>query len=109
MSLRDSARTAGASIGATILVVVIVAVVVAAGFALWSFFGPLAANTQREINHNSQQYQDAQIAEAEILIDGILKSGDEGQKEILVARFCTTYDRIIDPPTDLVIAASKYC
>jgi hypothetical protein len=109
MSFRDGARTAGGSLAVTLLVVVIIAVITALFFGLWALFAPLVSSTQREVNYNSQQYQDAQIAEAESLIDGILKSADEGQKEILTARFCTTYGRIIDPPTDLVIAASKFC
>ena len=104
-NLGEGARiTGGVIFGIALMVIVVLAMV-----ATWAGVAPWVTSKQREINHSSQQYQDAQITEAESLLEGILRAGDTDQQEILTARYCTTYDRIIDPPNDLVVGASKYC
>lgn len=109
MSFRQNVSDGAAFSAAWILGLVLVVVSVLVGLLVWAGVTPWATNKQREINHNSQQYQDAQIQEARNLLDGIVISGDQDQKDLLIRRFCATTENINDVPDDLAAGNTKFC
>lgn len=109
MSFRQGARDGAAFSAAWLLGIALLAVAVVAYLAIWGLAAPWVTEKKREINHNSQQYQDSQIREARNLLDGIIRSGNKDQKDLLISRFCSTYDNIDSPPDDLVVGSGKFC
>ena len=70
---------------------------------------PLIMEREREQNKESQQYQDAKIAEARANVTGIQNAGSADQKQHLVDQFCPKFTEIKSPPPDLVKANTEYC
>ncbi len=83
----------------TILGGFLVLMIILAGVLTWAKVAPWTTDVQREINQNSQQFQDAQTREARVLLEGIAVSQDEGQKQILISRFCSNLENIEDLPS----------
>ena len=109
MSFRQTARDGAAIGGAWLFGIALVLVAVIIGVLTWANIAPWATEKQREINHESQQYQDAQIDQARNLLDGIIIAGDPDQKDLLIRRFCSTLENIDELPKDLAAGSGKYC
>jgi|GEM_PF-2756971 nitrogen fixation-related uncharacterized protein len=109
MSFRQTARDGAAIGGAWLFGIALVLVAVIIGVLTWANIAPWATEKQREINHESQQYQDAQVDRARNLLDGIMIADDKGQKKLLIRRFCSTLENIDDLPDDLAAGSAKYC
>lgn len=64
---------------------------------------------QRDANHTSQQWQDAQIAAERNRAADYDRITNEGQKAQIKATFCAVYADITNPPADLVAAHAHIC
>ena len=108
MSVKDNIGD-GASIAGWWLFGVILAIATIILFALtWSGLAPWAADRQREVNENSQSFQDAEVRELRNLVTAI-NNGSEEQQKFFTGQFCAQYTAVNEPPADLALAHSELC
>lgn len=108
MSVKDNVRIGGAGAGWWLFGVVLTIATIVLFALTWSGLAPWVADRQREVNENSQSFQDAQVRELRNLVIAI-NTGSEDQQRFFTSQYCTQYTTVNEPPTDLVIAHSELC
>ena len=109
MSFRQDTRDAASAAFWWIVGIVLVIIAVVSLTLTYYGLAPWATNRDREINHNSQQYQDATVRQLRDLVVGINTSADAGQKKVLTDQFCAVYNELKDAPADLASQHSSLC
>jgi uncharacterized membrane protein affecting hemolysin expression len=109
MSVRQAAREGAGIAGWWIFFIILGVIAVLAITLTWAGIAPWATNKQREINHNSQQYQDSLIVQERNAVTAINTANSDEQKQFFTDQFCAQYVDIIQPPSDLMIAHGKLC
>lgn len=64
---------------------------------------------QRDVNRNSQQYQDGLVSQERDRIQAYDAAVDPAQKKQLALTFCAVYVDLVKPPTDIVQAQARIC
>jgi ABC-type transport system involved in Fe-S cluster assembly fused permease/ATPase subunit len=108
MSIKQNVREGGAIAGWWLFGVILVIATVVMFALTWSGLAPWAADRQREVNENSQSFQDAQVRELRNLVIAI-NTGSEEQQQFFTQQFCTQYVTANEPPADLVLAHGELC
>lgn len=108
MSLKTTGQGIGGMLMLVVIVFTIVSIFIIIGLAWQQGFGPWAKEIERDINQNSQQYQETQVRELRNLYLGIV-NGNEEHKKAFTAQFCTVYLNVKSPPDDLVLANEAIC
>jgi len=88
--------------------IVAVAVCVGLWFGGWALYKANVAQ-EREVNHTSQQWQDATVAAERARIQGYDASTSDAQKKQIKSTFCAIYVTIQNPPADLAVANARIC
>jgi predicted negative regulator of RcsB-dependent stress response len=109
VSVRQNVRDGAGIAGWTIFVALLVVIVIVIAALTWSGLAPWVADKKREINENSQQFQDALVREQRNLVTAINTAVNKEQKQFFTEQFCAEYVNIESPPNDLTIAHGKLC
>lgn len=89
--------------------IILVAAVVLGGWSAGWWFKEQNVGNQRDVNRNSQQYQDGLVSQQRSLVQGYDVAVDESQKKQISLRFCASYLNLVEPPNDLVQAEARIC
>lgn len=92
-------------------IIVTVALIVGLWFGGWALTKANKAQ-EREVNHTSQQWTDAQVAAERNRVQGYDTSTNDAQRTQIAMTFCAVYDdlaRTSNPPADLASAHARIC
>lgn len=96
-------------LGALLAALIVAAVIVFGGWRLGWWFKQQDIGLQRDVNVNSQQYQDGLISQERDRVQAYDAAVDGAQKEQLKSTFCAVYLNIVQPPVDLSQANARIC
>jgi hypothetical protein len=108
MSIKQNVREGGTFAGWWLFGAVLAIATVFLFALTWSGLAPWAADRQRQVNEQSQSFQDAQVRELRNLVIAI-NNGSEEQQQFFTQQFCVQYATVNEPPADLVIAHGELC
>jgi len=77
-------------------------------YAYWAIARASTSN-RYDVNTHNQQYQAGLVAQERDLVQGYDAAQDPAQKSQIKQQFCSIYQSVNPPPSDLVSAASRLC
>lgn len=96
-------------LGIVLAALLVLAIIVFGGWKLGWWFTAQNTDLQNQVNHHSQQYQDALIEQERNELQGYDTASDDGQKKQIALTFCAQYQDITFPPADLAQRQPLIC
>ena len=87
---------------------VVLTLVIGGIWALWAGGLIFQTRVEREVNRESQQYQDGTIERLRGLANGVVTGGEE-QARLFTRQFCSLVGNVDNPPADIVATRDEFC
>jgi hypothetical protein len=88
---------------------VLVVAIIFGGWAMGWWFKQQDVGLQRDVNRNSQQYQDGLVSQERDRVQAYDVAVDDSQKKQISLTFCAVYQDLVKPPTDIMQAQARIC
>jgi hypothetical protein len=88
---------------------VLVVAIIFGGWAMGWWFKQQDVGLQRDVNRNSQQYQDGLVSQERDRVQAYDMAVDDAQKKQISLTFCAVYQDLVKPPTDIMQAQARIC